>query len=127
MGVDDFFFTTEFIFRKNVPVVMKIWGGGGRAKNVVSFFPQFFFSWGPKRKKKETKYRFCFGGGGGFWGVWGRATPHLGVALGRKTIASSFAVQKLSSGNLGGGRTKKINSDKTIRHSRWGMPNYGKS
>ena len=33
--------------------------------------------------------------------------------------------QKLLSGNLGGGKikTRKNNSDKTIRHSRWGMPN----
>ena len=36
-----------------------------------------------------------------------------------------FGGQKLSSGNLGGGRIKIITkSDKTIRHSRRGMPNY---
>ena len=33
-----------------------------------------------------------------------------------------LGVQKLSSGNLDGGRKK--NSDKTIRHFRWGMPIY---
>ena len=43
MGVDDFFFTTEFIFRKNVPVVMKIWGGGSGEKCRKFFSTIFFF------------------------------------------------------------------------------------
>ena len=88
-------------------------------------------SWGPKTHKFFT-YNFLFKnvpgvlkrthiGGGDFGGVWGAPRPQPGVARGRKTIhfflwpwsvtsQNSGTVrlggQKLSSGNLGGGRIK---------------------
>ena len=58
-------------------------GGGGWRWNIEL---KIFFSLRNvpgvlKRQKKKI-----FGGGGGFWGVWGAPRPHPGVARGRKTI-----------------------------------------
>ena len=52
-------------------------------------------SWGLKTQKKKlfwggekflSFFPLFFGGGGGFWGVWGAPRPHPGIARGRKTI-----------------------------------------
>ena len=40
-------------------------------------------SWGSETHANKNLF---FGGGGGFWGVWGALRPHPGVARGRKTI-----------------------------------------
>ena len=83
-------------------------GGGGWKFLVTEFFCAKTSSWGLKTQTKKTKnYKLFFptkfGGGGGwdFGGVWGARRPHPGVARGR------LGSQKLSSGNLGGGRIKK--------------------
>ena len=70
---------------KTQKIIIKNWGGG--ANNFWVFFPyKFFFqkcSWG---SETHAKKKLFFGGGGGFWGVWGAPRPHPGVARGRKTI-----------------------------------------
>ena len=116
------FLVTEFFSQKHLPGVLKRkknWGGGEAKK--------FFL---PTKLNKNNvpgilkhMHKILFGGGGGFWGVWGAPRPHPGVARGRKTIhfflwpwhvtgLNSGAVrhggQKSSSGNLGGGRKKYI-------------------
>ena len=80
------------------------WGGGGGGVEYLtekkffakkcswSFFQSFFSllkfffqkcSWGSETHANKNLF---FGGGGGFWGVWGAPRPHPGVARGRKTI-----------------------------------------
>ena len=67
---------TNFSLR-NVPGVLKRGGGGGGRKHFQKC------SWGSETHANKNLF---FGGGGGFWGVWGAPRPHPGVARGRKTI-----------------------------------------
>ena len=77
---------------------------------------------------------------GGILGCLGRPTPPPGGRAGSENDTllplaithdrpKFLGGQKLSSGNLGGGRIKKQEqikikkSDKIMRQSRWGMPN----
>ena len=59
------------------------WGGGGWVELKSFFFPtKFFFqkcSWGSETHANKNLF---FGGGGGFWGVWGRPTPPPGGRAG---------------------------------------------
>ena len=71
-------------------------GGGGGKVEFLTEKKNFAkkCSWGLKTQKKKCSWgsethankNLFFGGGGGFWGVWGAPRPHPGVARGRKTI-----------------------------------------
>ena len=109
----------------------------------IILFTTFFFE-----KNVPGVLKKCGRGRFGAGGVWRRATSLLGVALGRKTMHfflwlymtydwrkfrnDPYCLQKLSSGNLGSGRWKKLKQKeeknkykfwqkKTIRHSPPGI------
>ena len=70
---------------------MQVGGGGGGGVGVEFLTEKKCSakkcSWGPKTHANKNLF---FGGGGGFWGVWGAPRPHPGSRGVGKRYTSSY-------------------------------------